>query len=293
MINSQTPLGFIGLGIMGRYMAGHLLDDGFEMHLYNRTKQKADELLKKGANWQDSAGAVAQCAHVIFTMVGTPSDVHEVYLGPGGLIEKARPGSYLVDMTTSQPGLATRIYEAAKAKDLHALDAPVSGGEKGAREAVLTVMVGGDSADFEAVAPLLKLIGNNVVHQGASGNGQHTKMCNQIVNANTIMGVAEGLAYAQAVGLDMDSVLRSITTGSASSFHLSNTGPKMIAGDFDPGFAIHHMIKDLEIALKEANDLGLGLAGARCVLDRYRKLMAGGLGGDGIQAIYKLYRDRA
>ena len=287
---AATRIGFIGVGIMGRHMAGHILDAGYGMLVFTRTKQKAADLLKRGADWRDGPGAVAADSHVVITMIGGPKDVEEVYLASGGLVENSRPGTYLVDMTTSTPDLAIRVYEAAKRRNLHVLDAPVSGGEIGARKANLTIMVGGDAVDFEAVKPVLELLGNNVVHQGVAGNGQHTKMCNQIINANNITGVAEGLAYANSAGLNIDSVMDSISTGSAASFHLTSTGPKMVAGDFAPGFALHHMIKDLEIALAEAACHGLDLEGSRGALNRYRSLAAEGCQMDGIQAMYKLYR---
>jgi 3-hydroxyisobutyrate dehydrogenase len=286
-----TRIGFIGLGLMGRWMAEHIRTAGYAMHVFNRTKHKADPLIEQGAVWHETPASLARESDAIFTIIGYPGDVEEIYLGPSGLIASCRPGTYLVDMTTSEPHLAVRIFEAAKAKDLHALDAPVSGGVKGAREAALTIMVGGEKADFEAVVPVLRHMGTSVVHQGGAGSGQHTKACNQIINANTIMGISEALAYAHRAGLDIDAVLRSVGAGSAASFHLSNTAPKMAAGDFRPGFKLEHMIKDLEIAVRGAEALKLALQGTEVALRNYRHLDSQGGAQEGIQALYKIYRD--
>ena len=286
-----TRIGFIGLGLMGRWMADHIRAAGYAMNVFNRSKYKADPLVEQGAVWHKTPASLAKESDAIFTIIGFPRDVEEIYLGPSGLIELSRPGTYLVDMTTSEPDLAVRIFDAAKAKGLHALDAPVSGGVKGAREAQLTIMVGGEEADFEAVVPVLELMGASVVYQGKAGSGQHTKACNQIINANTIMGISEALAYAHRAGLDIDAVLRSVGKGSAASFHLSNTAPKMAAGDFRPGFKLEHMIKDLEIAVRGAETFKLVLQGTEVALRNYRQLDSEGGAEDGIQALYKVYRD--
>ncbi len=284
-----TRVGFVGLGIMGRSMAGHLQKAGYELHVYNRTKSKADELLEGGATWHDSPGEVAANADVVITMVGYPADVEEVYLGAGGIIEKAAPGAYLVDMTTSEPSLAVRIAEAASARGLHSLDAPVSGGDVGARNATLSIMVGGAAEDFEAVRPLLEIMGENIRLQGGPGAGQHTKMCNQIVVAGNMLAVAEGLTYARKSGLDPEEVLKSIGTGAAQSFLLNGLGPKMIAGDFAPGFFVHHFIKDMTIALKEAEAMGADLPALKTAKRLYEKVAAAGAREDGTQALIKAY----
>ena len=284
-------IGFIGLGLMGRWMASHIQAAGYTMDVFNRSKDKAEPIVQQGAIWRDTAALVAENSDIVITVVGYPKDVEETYFGARGLIESSRPGAYLVDMTTSEPDLAVRIFDAAKAKGLHALDAPVSGGVKGAREAQLTIMVGGEEADFEAVVPVLELMGASVVYQGKAGSGQHTKACNQIINANTIMGISEALAYAHRAGLDIDAVLRSVGKGSAASFHLSNTAPKMAAGDFRPGFKLEHMIKDRGIAVREAETFKLVLQGTEVALRNYRQLDSEGGAEDGIQALYKVYRD--
>ena len=282
-------IGFVGLGIMGRSMAGHILAAGHELHVHTRSRAKADELLARGAHWCDSAGDVAAACDMVITMVGFPSDVEQIYLGEGGIVARARPGTLLVDMTTSSPALAMRIAEAARAAGCASLDAPVSGGDIGARDAKLSIMVGGDRAHFEAALPVLQRMGTSIVLQGAAGAGQHTKMCNQIVIASTIVGVAEGLAYARRAGLDPQTVLQSIGGGAASGFQLNVLGQRMIQGDFAPGFFIEHFLKDLGIALGEAQRMGLDLPGLALAKGLYERLAARGCGRDGTQALLKLY----
>ncbi len=282
-------IGFVGLGLMGRSMAGHILAAGHELHVYNRSRAKADELLARGARWCDSAGDVAAACDMVITMVGFPSDVEQIYLGEGGIVARARPGTLLVDMTTSSPALAVRIAEAARAAGCASLDAPVSGGDIGARDAKLSIMVGGERAPFEAALPVLQRMGTNIVLQGAAGAGQHTKMCNQIVIASTIVGVAEGLAYARRAGLDPQTVLQSIGGGAASGFQLNVLGQRMIQGDFAPGFFIEHFLKDLGIALGEAQRMGLELPGLALAKGLYERMAARGCGRDGTQALLKLY----
>ena len=285
----STRVGFVGLGIMGQSMAGHLQKAGYELHVYNRTRSKADALVQAGARWHDSPGEVAASSDVVITMVGYPADVEEVYLGPGGIIEKAAAGAYLIDMTTSEPSLAVKIAGAAAAKGLHSLDAPVSGGDVGARNATLSIMVGGAAADFEAVKPLFEIMGENIRLQGGPGAGQHTKMCNQIVVAGNMLAVAEGLTYAKKSGLDPEEVLKSIGTGAAQSFLLNGLGPKMIAGDFAPGFFVHHFIKDMTIALKEAEAMGADLPALKTAKRLYEKVAEAGAREDGTQALIKAY----
>jgi 3-hydroxyisobutyrate dehydrogenase len=289
MDRTKKPVAFIGLGIMGAHMAGNILAAGHPLHVFNRTRAKADALVGRGATWHASPGNAAAAADFVITMVGFPRDVEDIYLGSGEIVARARPNAILIDMTTSSPSLARRIAAAAKARGVSALDAPVSGGEGGARDAKLSIMVGGDAAAFATSLPVLQLMGPNVVLQGEAGAGQHTKLSNQIVIAGTMLGVAEGLAYARRAGLDPKSVLRSIGTGAAGGFLLNNLGPKMLAGDFAPGFFIEHFLKDLTIALEEAHHLKLDLEGARTAAAQYAKLAEAGRNRDGTQALFELY----
>jgi len=288
-MNMSKTIGFIGLGVMGQSMAGHLLAAGHPLHVYTRTRAKATGLLDRGASWAESPAAVAQACAVVFTIVGFPRDVEEVYLGEDGLIANLKPGTILVDMTTSQPDLAIRIAEAAAARGGQALDAPVSGGDKGAREGTLSIMVGGDRATFDAVHPLLKTMGGNIVHQGPAGSGQHCKLCNQIAIAANILGVCEAIAYARKAGLDPETVLTSIAAGAAASWSLSNMAPRMLAGDFAPGFYVKHFIKDMAIAAESADALSLDTPGLDVALARYRQLADAGGENNGTQALYTLY----
>lgn len=283
-------IGFIGLGIMGRSMAVHLLAAGHELRVYNRSRDKADDLVARGARWCDSPGEVAAGSEIVVTMVGYPADVENIYLGAGGIVERAAAGTLLVDMTTSSPSLARRIAQAARERGCGALDAPVSGGDVGAREARLSIMVGGEAADFERAQPVLALMGTNIVRMGGPGTGQHTKMCNQIVIASTIVGVTEGLVYAQRSGLDPSTVLQAIGGGAASGFQLNVLGARIVAGDFAPGFFIEHFLKDLGIALGEAEQMGLDLPGLALARGLYQRMAERGLGRDGTQALIKLYQ---
>jgi 3-hydroxyisobutyrate dehydrogenase len=283
-------VGFVGLGIMGRSMAGHLQGAGYRLHVHNRSRPGAEALLAAGARWHDSPGDLAAASDVVVTIVGMPSDVESIYLGPGGIVERARPGALLVDMTTSSPALAVRIAEAAAARGVQALDAPVSGGDVGAREARLSIMAGGDAAAFERALPLLRTMGSNVVRQGGPGAGQHAKMCNQIVIASTMLGVCEGLAYARRSGLDPRTVLDSIRGGAAGSFLLEYMGPRMLDGDYAPGFFTEHFVKDMGIALHEAGRMGLDLPGLALAKRLYDGLVARGRGRDGTQVLFEHYR---
>lgn len=282
-------LGFIGTGVMGNSLVKHLLDHEHEVSIYTRTAQKAENLVEAGAILVESPQQVAENSEVIFTMVGYPSDVEEIYFGDKGIIQHAKSGAVLVDMTTSQPHLAQRIFKAAAEKGLHALDAPVSGGDVGAQNAVLSIMVGGEKDVFKQVSPLLNLFGENIVFQGPAGSGQHTKMCNQINIANNMMGVCESLIYAKKAGLDPESVLRSISSGAAGSWSLSNLAPKMITEDFRPGFYIKHFIKDMKIAAEEAENWGLNLPGLRLSLSMYEELAAKGYEDNGTQTLIRHY----
>jgi 3-hydroxyisobutyrate dehydrogenase len=287
-MSSKQRIGFIGLGNMGRYMAGHLLAAGHPLFVYNRSRDKADELLARGAQWCATPGDVAANADVVITMVGYPHDVEQVYLGEGGIVARANK-ALLIDMTTSSPELAERIAAAAAKVGCRSLDAPVSGGDIGARDAKLSIMVGGAQAAFDEALPILQLMGTNVVLQGGPGAGQHTKMCNQIVIASTIMGVSEGLAYAKKSGLDPATVLKSIGGGAASGFQLTVMGGKMIAGDFAPGFYIEHFIKDLGIALAEAERMKLELPGLALARKLFQGLAEQGMARLGTQSLIKHY----
>jgi len=285
-----ASIGFVGVGIMGQSMAGHLLAAGYQVHVYNRTKSKTDALIAKGAIWHDTPGAVAAQSDLIITMVGFPSDVEEVYFGENGIIANAKD-AILVDMTTSSPSLARKIAQEAAKKGLASIDAPVSGGDIGARDAKLTIMVGGDQDVFNHVLPVLQKLGTSIILQGGPGMGQHTKMCNQIVIASTIMGVAEGLSYAKKVGLDPAQVLQSIGGGAASGFQLNVLGAKMIVGDYAPGFYVEHFIKDLKIALSEAEQMNLALPGLSLAKSLFEKMAAKGLQRNGTQGIFQIYID--
>ena len=288
-MSSLPTVGFIGLGVMGRSMARHIRSAGYPLLVYNRTRARADEILGLGAQWRDSAGAVAKDADVVITIVGYPRDVEEVYFGADGILAQARPDSLLIDMTTSTPALARRIADAARERGCAALDAPVSGGDIGAREARLTIMVGGEAAAFERAQPIFQKIGRTITLMGAAGAGQHTKMCNQIAIAAGMMGVCEALVYAEEAGLDRTRMMETISTGAAASWSLSNYGPRIIAGNFEPGFYVKHFIKDMEIALQAAGEMGLETPGLQLALDLYKELAEEGYADAGTQALYTLY----
>jgi 3-hydroxyisobutyrate dehydrogenase len=269
-------------------MAEHLLAAGYSVNVYNRSKDKTNALVEKGAQWCNTVGDLAAASNVIITMVGYPSDVEEIYFGDDMILDRAK-NAYLIDMTTSSPSLAIRIAQEAEKKGCHALDAPVSGGDIGARNAKLSIMVGGNQSDFDVVLPILKTMGTNIVLQGGPGAGQHTKMCNQIIVAGTIMGVSEGLAYAKQAGLDPNSVMESIGGGAASSFQLLNAGAKMIAGNFAPGFYVEHFLKDLGIALDEASKNKLDMPALALAKRLYDELVANGCARNGTQVLYTKY----
>lgn len=285
----NTIIGFVGTGVMGKSMAGHLLRAGYQVLAYNRTKARAEELIQMGAVWQDTIAELAARSDVIITIVGYPKDVEEVYLGKDGIVSHARSGSYLVDMTTSAPALAKKIHAEALAKGMYALDAPVSGGDIGAKEARLAIMVGGDTAVFEALVPIFNLLGKNVMLQGKAGAGQHTKMCNQIAIASTMIGVCEAMAYAIKAGLNPETVLKSIESGAAGSFSLTTLAPRMLANNFAPGFYVKHFIKDMTIALDSAQAMGLLTPGLELAKSLYDKLAEQGEENSGSQALFKLY----
>lgn len=285
-------IAFVGTGVMGKSMAGHLLSAGHDLTVYNRTRSKAQELIDAGAAWADSPGDAAAGAEVVFTIVGFPQDVEEVYFGDAGIVARASEGAILVDMTTSRPDLAVCIAGAAEGKGMQSLDAPVSGGDVGAREARLSIMVGGPKAAYETVKPLFDLMGTNIVLQGPAGSGQHTKMCNQIAIAAGMLGVCESMAYAKASGLDPETVLESIASGAAGSWSLSNLAPRMIAGNFAPGFYVKHFIKDLNIAIESADSMGLDLPGLALARKLYVELAEAGGENDGTQALFRKYTEQ-
>jgi 3-hydroxyisobutyrate dehydrogenase len=289
-VGQHSVIGFIGTGVMGRSMAANLMKAGFGLVVSTRTKSRATPLLEAGAEWRDGPGEVAAAADVVITMLGYPKDVQEVYFGADGILERARPGTYLVDMTTSEPALARRIAVEARQRGLRAMDAPVSGGDIGAREGRLAIMCGGCESDFAALQPLLRALGQNIVLQGPPGAGQHTKMCNQIAVAVGMIGMTEALAYAAEAGLDGAKVLSSIGGGAAGSWALTNLAPRVLRGDFEPGFYIRHMVKDLRIAREMAADMAMHLPGLDLAAEIYEHLEQVGLGSRGTQAIYQYYQ---
>jgi len=280
-----TRVGWIGTGVMGAPMCGHLLASGHPVTVFNRTPERARGLLERGAAWAESPQAVAQHADVVFTMVGFPDDLREIVLGPAGTLAGAGHGTILVDMTTSEPSLAREIYEAARARGVASLDAPVSGGDVGARAAGLSIMVGGDRDAFERVAPLLRCLGATIVHQGPAGAGQHTKMVNQILVASGMVAVSEALLYAHQAGLDLPTVLQSVSGGAAGSWSLTHYAPRILARDFAPGFRVDHFVKDMGIALAEARRMRLSLPGLALVEQLYLALVAQGDGRKGTHAL--------
>jgi len=283
---SNTRIGWIGTGVMGASMCGHLLAAGYRATVFNRTRAKARSLLDRGARWAESPRAVAAESEVVFTMVGFPQDVREVVLGPDGVLAGCRPGAILVDMTTGPPQLAMEIAAEAHRRGCHALDAPVSGGDVGAREARLSIMIGGDAEVVDAVMPCFEVMGKTIVRHGGPGAGQHAKMVNQILIAGGMIGVCEALLYAFKAGLDLDAVLRSVASGAAGSWSLSNLGPRIIQGNFDPGFFVEHFIKDMGIALDEARRMGLALPGLALAHELYLAVQAQGHGRLGTHALY-------
>lgn len=283
---SSFRIAWIGTGVMGHSMCGHLLEGGAQVSVYNRTRSKADALVARGAAWAETPAAAASTADVVFTMVGFPPDVREVYFGEQGVLSATRTGMVLVDMTTTEPSLAVEIARDAEARGAHALDAPVSGGDVGARNATLSIMVGGDAGALARVRPLLEAMGKTIVHEGGPGAGQHTKMCNQIVIAGTMVGVCESLLYGARAGLDLDTMLSSIRGGAAGCWTLENLAPRAVKGDFAPGFFVEHFIKDMGIALDEAARMQLPLPGLALVRQLYLATAAQGHGRLGTQALY-------
>jgi 3-hydroxyisobutyrate dehydrogenase len=285
----KTQIGFIGLGVMGSPMAMHILKSGYSLHVYNRTAKKTECLVKEGATQHDSLKSLAQSCDVIITMVGLPSDVKEVYFGDNGILNHAKENAIVIDMTTSSPKLATEINDIAIQKNIHAVDAPVSGGDTGAKNAALSIMVGCEKALFEVILPLFQCMGKNIELQGKVSMGQHTKMANQIVVAGNMLGVCESLAYAKKAGLNQKKVLDSISKGAAGSWALSNLTPRILENDYEPGFFVKHFIKDMIIALECATENDCELPGLKVALEQYQKLAKAGFENNGTQALYKLY----
>ena len=281
----STRIGWIGTGVMGSSMCGHLIAAGYQATVFNRSPNKLGKLVEMGAKAVGSPREVAEASDVVFSIVGYPADVRAVTLGPGGTLEGAKPGTILVDMTTSEPALAVEIAEAAKAKQVESVDAPVSGGDIGAKEARLSIMIGGDPAVVGSLRPLFERMGKTIVHQGAAGSGQHAKMVNQILIASGMVGVCEALLYGQKAGLDLTTVLQSVGSGAASSWSLNNLGPRMIAGNFDPGFFVEHFLKDMGIALAESRRMRLSLPGLALAEQLYRAVEAEGNGRKGTHAL--------
>ncbi len=285
VVPGKTRIGWIGTGVMGASMCGHLIRAGYATTVFNRSPEKVRPLLALGATAAESPKAVAEASDVVFTIVGYPHDVREVTLGEQGTLAGAHPGAILVDMTTSEPSLAVEIERAARARGVHAVDAPVSGGDIGAREARLSIMVGGDAEVVRQLHPLFAVMGQTIVHQGPAGAGQHTKMVNQILIASNMIGVCEALLYGHKAGLDLATVLQSVGSGAAGSWSLNNLGPRIIAGRFEPGFFVEHFLKDMGIALAESRRMGLALPGLALAEQLYRAVQAQGHGRDGTHAL--------
>lgn len=282
-------IGFVGVGIMGKSMVRNLMKAGYELHIYARTKSKVEDVISEGAVYHDTVGDCASNVDVMISIVGYPKDVEEVYFGEKGILNSAKEGTYVIDMTTSSPKLAKKIYDAAKEKGLHAMDAPVTGGDTGAKNGTLSILVGGDKEDYEACHKVFEAMGTNINYEGGPGCGQHTKMANQIMIAGTLSGVCEAMRYAEAQGLDLHTLLDSVATGAAGSKQLDAFGKKIIDGDFAPGFFMKHFIKDMNLAVEEAESKGLDLKILKQVLENYRTLEEA-YGDLGTQTLIKFYR---
>lgn len=285
----MRKVGFIGVGIMGKSMVRNLMMAGFELHIYARNRAKVEDVIGEGALFHDSIAACVKGCEAVITIVGFPQDVEEVYFDEGGILESADAGAYLIDMTTTSPQISVKISKEGEEKGFHVLDAPVTGGDTGAKAGTLSILVGGKEEDFEACMPLFEAVGTNINYQGEAGCGQHAKLANQIMIAGTLTGVCEALSYAKAKGLDMPTLLKSVSTGAAGSKQLDTFGPKILEEDYAPGFFMKHFIKDMKLALVEANISGLSLEMLSLVLANYEELEAEGLGDLGTQALMKYY----
>jgi 3-hydroxyisobutyrate dehydrogenase len=293
MTTTPRRLAWIGTGVMGASMCGHLIDAGHDVTVFTRTRAKARPLMDRGARWAGSPGEAAAAADVVFSIVGFPADVREVYFGDQGVLAHVRSGMRLVDMTTTSPMLAVEIARAAEAKGAAALDAPVSGGDVGARNRALSIMVGGDKGPFEDILPLLQIMGKTIIRQGPAGAGQHAKLCNQIVIAGTMIGVCESLLYGKRAGLDLDTMLEVIRGGAAACWALDNLAPRVLKGNFEPGFYVDHFVKDMGLALDEAKRMNIQLPGLALVHGLYQRLQATGHGRKGTQALLLALEDLA
>jgi len=282
----NKKIGWIGTGIMGSPMAKHLVDAGYKLNVYNRTKEKANELISMGATWYDTPAEIAANSDVIITIIGFPKDVEECYFGEQGIFKTLKSGTIIIDMTTTKPSLAKKISGEAAKVGAEFIDAPVSGGQLGAVNATLSIMIGGKKEVVDSVLPIFEIFGKNMVYQGNAGAGQHTKMCNQITIAGTMIGVCEGLIYGVKAGLDLDTMLQSITKGAAGCWTLDVLAPKVVKGDFSPGFSVDNIVKDLTICLEEAEAMKLSLPGLALVKQLYISLQAMGRGSSGTQALY-------
>lgn len=287
----MKKIGFIGVGIMGKSMVRNLMKAGYELHIYARTKSKVYDVIGEGAVFHDTIADCVKDRDAVITIVGFPKDVEEVYYDTGNILDSAKEGTYLIDMTTTSPVIAEQLYEEGKKKGLHVLDAPVTGGDTGAKAGTLSILAGGEKEDYEACVPLFEAMGTNINYQGKAGCGQHAKLANQIMIAGTLSGVCEALTYAKAKGLDLETVLKSVSTGAAGSRQLDLFAPKIMAGDFAPGFFMKHFIKDMTLALTEANRSGLCLDVLSQVLANYEELQAAGYGDLGTQALIKYYEE--
>lgn len=287
----MKKIGFIGVGIMGKSMVRNLMKAGFELHIYARTKSKVEDVISEGAAFHESISECVKDCEAVITIVGFPKDVEEVYFDEGNILDSAREGTYLIDMTTTSPMLAQKIYEEGTKKGFHVLDAPVTGGDTGAKAGTLSILAGGRREDYEACRPLFEAMGTNINYQGEAGCGQHAKLANQIMIAGTLSGVCEAITYAKAKGLDLPTVLRSVSTGAAGSKQLDIFGPKILAEDYAPGFFMKHFIKDMKLALTEANMSELSLDVLSQVLANYEELEAEGYGDLGTQALMKYYEE--
>ena len=285
----MQKIGFVGVGIMGKPMVRNLMKAGFAVSVYARSREKVEDVLAEGAVFYESLSGIAQNVDLLITMVGFPEDVESVYFGPGKILESAREGTYLVDMTTTSPALDIRIYEEGKKRGLHVLDAPVTGGDVGAVKGTLSILCGGDRADFDACLPVFEAVGNNIRYMGKSGNGQHAKMANQIVIAGTISGICEAFTYAKKEGIDLQTLYDAISTGAAGSMQMTTNGAKILAGDERPGFKLMHFVKDMGIAEEEASKAGLRLDILTATLEHYRTLEEQGFGEAGTQALMRYY----
>lgn len=282
---NSTRIGWIGTGVMGRSMCGHLLSAGYLVTVFNRTKEKATDLIAAGATWANSPRQVAEQSDMIFSIVGYPHDVRSVLLGDDGALAGCAPGNIIIDMTTSEPSLAIEIADSANRQGVGAIDAPVSGGDVGAKNATLSIMIGGEKDAVQAAEPAFQVMGETIVHQGEAGAGQHTKMVNQTLIATGMIGVCEALLYGHKAGLDLETVLTSVGSGAAGSWSLSNLGPRIIDNNFDPGFYVEHFIKDMGIALNEAKRMNLSLPGLALGHQLYQSVQANGHGRSGTHAL--------